>query len=323
MAGTDVDSVRTIVSVDGDYWLRSAWDQPIPHGAVVVMVPIPGNGGGSNPLSMILQIAVIAAAVIIPGAQWGLALTGWQAAAAGLAIQIGGSLLVNAIAPAARTSASVTGTTTSPTYSLQSSGNTARLLDSIPVIYGRMKATPDLASQPYSEYHGNEQYVYELFCITQGEIDIESILIGDTPIANFSEIEYELVGPNQAVTLFPDNVVTSNDVAGIELQAPNDGGDWVGPFTANPAGTSANYIGVDLTLPSGLFYANDDGSLGALALTVEAQARQIDDTGGALGEWIELDLRELRMATAQPQQISYRYSVSSARYEVRMRRTTI
>jgi predicted phage tail protein len=318
----NVDWQRSVVCVDGDYWLRADWDRPIPHGSVVAIVPKAGNGGGSNPLQFVLQIAVIAAAVIIPGAQWGLALTGWQAAAAGLAIQIGGSLLVNAIVPAAKVSSSVTGTTTSPTYGLQSSGNTARLLESIPVWYGRMKGTPDLASQPYTEYQSNEQYLYELFCITQGEIEIESILIGDTPLANFSEIDYEIVGPNKPVTLFPDNVVTSSDVSGIELQAPNDSGDWVGPFTANPAGTTANYIGLDLTLPSGLFYANDDGSLGAIAMTFEAQARQIDDSGNALDDWFDLDLRELRMATSQPQQMSYRYSVTSARYEVRMRRTT-
>jgi Putative phage tail protein len=317
-----VDTSWTIVCVNGDYWLRVDWDRPIPHGAIVQFIPQAANGGGSNPLSMILQIAVLAAALTIPGAQWGLGLVGWQATAASLAISIGGSLLVNAIVPPPRVNTSLTGTTTSPTYGLQATGNSARLLDSIPVWYGRMQGTPDLASQPYTEYVANEQYLYELFCITQGQLQIESILIGDTPIANFSEIDYEVVGPNQAVTLFPDNVVTSTDVAGIELQAPNDSGDWVGPFTSSPAASKANFIGVDMTLPSGLFYANDDGSLGVLALTFEAQARAIDDAGNATSDWIELDSRELRMATAQPQAMSFRYAVNPGRYEVRMRRTT-
>lgn len=316
-----VDCQQMAVSVDGEYWLRSDWGRIIPHGAVVAMMPVAGGNGGSNPLQAVLLIAVAIASVYTGGAA-AAAYGSAYGAAAGVAVSVVGSALVNAIVPTAKVSPSVAGESTSPTYGLQGSGNSARLLDSIPVVYGRMKITPDLASQPYSEYLANDQYVYELFCITQGEIDVESILIGDTPVANFSEIDYQIIGPNEPVTLFPDNVVTSTEVAGIELQAPNDKGNWVGPFTANAGGTVANFIGLDLTLPSGLFYANDDGSLGPIALTIEAQARKIDDSGNALSDWIELDLRELRMATAQPQQLSFRYSVASARYEVRMRRTT-
>ncbi|MBY4866786.1 hypothetical protein K6W76_09725 [Burkholderia anthina] len=278
---------------------------------------------------MILQIAVLAASVFMPylaPATWGLLAAGgglsMLGAAASMGIMIGGSLLVNALVPPAQVGQNVTGSTTSPTYGLQSNGNQARLLDSIPVIYGHMKTKPDLASQPYTEFIGNEQYLYQLFCITQGRYQVEQILIGDTPLASFSEIDYEIVGPNQPVTLFPDNVETSTEVAGIELQAPNDGGDWVGPFVASQAGGASNYIGIDLVLPSGLFYANDDGSLGSLALSYEVQARMIDDSGNAASDWVQLDVRELRMATSQPQQISYRYSVASGRYEVRARRTT-
>lgn len=324
-----IDHSRLVINVNGDFWLRAEWSRQIPRDAVMVVMSVPGNGGGSNPLAMVLQIAVIAASVFAPylaPASWGLLAAGgglsMLGAAASMGIMIGGSLLVNALLPPVSASPSVTGTTPSPTYGLQPSGNQARLLDAIPVIYGHMKSKPDLASQPYTEYVGNEQYLYELFCITQGRYQVEQILIGDTPIENFSEIAYEVVGPNQPVTLFPDNVVTSTEVAGIELKAPNDSGDWVGPFVANPAGTIANYIGIDLVLPSGLFYANDDGSLGSLAITFEAQARRINDAGGATSDWIQLDIRELKMATSQPQQMSYRYGVDAGRYEVRMRRTT-
>jgi hypothetical protein len=257
------------------------------------------------------------------GVAAGTVTAGMMAVQAGvsMAVMAAGSMLVNAIVPA-KTASVAQGTTNSPTYSLSASGNTARLLEAIPVLYGRMNTTPDLAATPYTEYLGNDLYVYELFCISKGEIDIEQILIGTTDIRNFSEIDYQVVGPNQAVTLFPDNVVTSDAVSGIELQAPNDSGDWVGPFIANPAASAANFIGIDVTLPSGLFYAADDGSLQNLSLTFEAQARLINDAGAAAGDWIELDRRELSMATSQPQMISYRYSVTPGRYEVRMRRTT-
>lgn len=329
-----VDTQHTIICVDTDYWLRKDWDKPIPHGSIVQFIPVPKGGGGSNPLQAILMIAVAVASVYTGGAAAaaygaatgvaaGTVTAGMMAVQAGvsMAVMAAGSMLVNAIVPAKTTSVAQ-GTTNSPTYSLAASGNVARLLEAIPVLYGRMNTTPDLAATPYTEYLGNDLYVYELFCISKGEIEIEQILIGTTDIGNFSEIDYQVVGPNQAVTLFPDNVVTSDAVSGIELQAPNDSGDWVGPFVANPAASAANFIGIDITLPSGLFYAADNGSLQNLSLTFEAQARLIDNAGAAAGDWIELDRRELSMATSQPQMISYRYSVAPGRYEVRMRRTT-
>ena len=316
-----VDSARMIVSIDGDFWLRARWDEVIPADTVVILLPVAHGNGGSNPLQAVLMIAVVVASIYTAGAV-GAAYGAGYGAAAGAAVQIGGSLLVNALVPPPRVNTNLTGASASPTYGLQSNGNTARLLDAIPAVYGHMKTTPDLASQPYTEYVGNEQYLYQLFCVTLGKYQVESILIGDTPVGNFSEIDYEILAPGQPVTLFPDNVVTSSEVGGTELQAPNDGGDWVGPFVASDAGTQANFIGIDLVLPSGLFYANDDGSFGTLALTVEFQAQPIDDSGAAAGGWIELDLREFRMATIQPQQLSYRYSVPPARYQVRGRRTT-
>ncbi|AEA59780.1 host specificity factor TipJ family phage tail protein [Burkholderia gladioli] len=330
-----IDMGRSIVRVnDGEYWLRAEWDIDLPAHAVVQVIPVPQSGGGSNPLQALLMIAVAVAAVYTgglaaaaygasAGVAAGTVTAGMMAVQGGvsMAIMAAGSMLINAIVPAKSANVAQTATT-SPTYSLQATGNSARLLDAIPVLYGRMKVTPDLASQPYSEYAGNNLYLYELFCISKGEVDVEQILIGTTDISSFSEIEYQVVGPNQPVTLFPDDVVTSDAVSGLELQAPNDSGGWVGPFVANPAATAANFIGFDINLPSGLFYAADDGSFQNLSLAFEVQAQLIDDAGNAAGAWIQLDSRTVTMSTAQPQMISYRYPVASGRYQVRARRVS-
>ena len=60
--------------------------------------------------------------------------------------------------------------TQSPTYSLQAQGNQARLGNPIPVIYGRHLIYPDFASQPYYKYIDNEQFVYQLHCLGQGDV---------------------------------------------------------------------------------------------------------------------------------------------------------
>lgn len=50
-----------------------------------------------------------------------------------------------------------------------------------------------------------------------GEYAIEAIRIEDTPVANFAEIDYEVIAPGGAITKFPTNVVSSVEVSGQEL----------------------------------------------------------------------------------------------------------
>ena len=78
----------------------------------------------------------------------------------------------------------------SPTYALSAQGNQARLGQPIPVLYGRHLIYPDIATQPYQEYLNNEQYLYQLHVIGQGEYDLEQLRIEDTPITSFEEVSY-------------------------------------------------------------------------------------------------------------------------------------
>jgi hypothetical protein len=131
-----------------------------------------------------------------------------------------GSMLVNALIPPPKPPSFASANALaapSPTYSLQSQGNYARLDAAIPVQYGRVKLYPDFGAQPYAEYSGNEQYLYQLLVLGQGEFDVESINIEDTPITSFDEITTELIPPGGTLTLFPSNVSTSIEVSGQEL----------------------------------------------------------------------------------------------------------
>ena len=145
--------------------------------------------------------------------------------------------------------------------------------------------------------------------------------------------------PGGAVTLFETDVVNAPEVAGQELIGANDretavttnevgeevttvvGDGWIGPFTANPAGTEATGIGIDVIMPRGLYYANDDGSFSARTVEWEVEARAVDDEGAATGDWIALASESVTAAENTPQRKSYRYTVTAERYEVRARRT--
>ena len=205
-----------IAVLNGAPVMRAGWRRTVRNGDQLVFVTLPlggGGGGGSNPLQIILSIALFAVAPWAAGVLTG-ATSGILFAGARLGVQLAGMALLNALFPPPKSN---TGPTPSPTYSLQVQGNTARLEQPIPVQYGRLLSYPDFAAQPYVEYVGQEQFVYQLLCLGCGEFDIEEIRIEDTPISAFEEITYEVVAPGGDVTLFPTSVVSSTEVSGQEL----------------------------------------------------------------------------------------------------------
>ena len=320
-----------IVQHNGEWVLREHWDRPVAEGDAVIVVMLPqGGGGGSNPMKIVLMIAVAYFAPMVAGSllnATGVAtgLSGAQAALLGKVVSAGvalvGNALVNALIPPPKPptpqqAASLAAP--SPTYNLQAQGNQARLGGAIPVQYGRMIAYPDFAAQPYAEYSGNDQYLYQLFCLGVGEYGIEQIRIDDTPVGNWQEITYEVIPPGGQVTLFPANVVTSAEVGGQDLPT----GAAVGPYVANAAGTQANHLGVDLVCPRGLYHVNaTTGALETVSITVQIEAQPIDDAGVATGAWTVLGTETMSGATTTPQRYSFRYAVTAGRYQVRVTRT--
>lgn len=315
-----------ICLVNGNPVLRADWGRRPLHGDIVAFVTLPqgGGGGGSNAIASIAMIALMVyAPMLAPGLASGMGITsavGVSLVQAG--IVMAGSALINAILPPPRppsTQQAAALAAPSPTYSLGAQGNSARLGASIPVQYGRHIAYPDFAAQPYAEFVGNEQFLYQLLVLGQGEYSIESVNIADTPISSFEEISYEVVPPGGTVSLFPSNVVTSLVVSG-QTALTNVG---LGPFVANASGTLANYLGIDIVCPKGLFYATDSGGLSSKSITFTAEAQTIDDNGTALGSWVTLGTETITAATNTAQRMSYRYAVTQARYQVRLTRTDV
>jgi len=316
---------------NGRVILRVEWHRKVCHGDVVAFVVLPHGGNGKNPM---MTVAMIGMAMIAPGisnAIYAAVSAGgagaWLTVAqhqlfTGLVAMAGNSIISAAFAgqpsqPSPQVASNLAAA--SPTYNLSAQGNLARIDAAIPVQYGRMMAFPDFAAQPYSEFAGNEQYLYELLCLGQGEYEIESIRIDDTPISSFVEIEYEIVVPGAALTLFPASVVTSSEVSGQLAEYSTA----LGPFVANAAGTTANTLAVDMVCPRGLYYVNDSGGLSTTNISFTVEARLIDSGGGApLGSWTTLGTETLSGATNTPQRYSFRYGGLVGRYEVRLTRSS-
>jgi len=318
---------------NGRVILRREWHRRVAHGDHVAFVVLPlggGGGGGKNPLQLVLSLAMMAVSGPMATSLLGAELAGTIAfgeitfgrIVGGLISMVGNSIISGAFAgqPSNPSPQQMSGvmSAASPTYSLNAQGNMARLEAAIPVQYGRMMCYPDFAAQPYAEFAGNEQYLYQLLCLGQGEYEVESIRIEDTPISSFEEIDYEILGPGQSLTLFPSNVVTAPEVSGQLAEAST----WLGGFIANAAGTTANAIAVDVVCPRGLYYANDSGGLSSVSVSFTTEARTVDSGGSPTGSWVALGTETLTAATNTPQRYSFRYTGLSGRYEVRLKRTS-
>jgi len=334
----DPDCAPTICLFNGDPLLRAEWETTtIQDDDVVQLIRLPQGGGqGSNPMRVVLMVAVMVAAYYTGGAAaaaYGSA-AGYAAQAA---VIIVGTMMVNAMIPppSAKPQEDSSTFNASPTYSLIARANRNRINSPIPVLYGRHVIYPDYAAQPYTEYNNNDQYLFALFCLGHGEYDVEAIRIDDTaaadksggslaPTGNFEGFEYELIDDGSAPSLFPSIVNNSIEVTGQELDyQPGGSSVIIGPFVASPAGSTVNYIGVDIVLPRGLGYYNDDGTKSSRSLTVLFEARQIDDAGAPIGSFFALGTETITASSFSPIRRSFRYAVTSARYEVRASRTTV
>lgn len=324
-------SLPVIAYHNGRVILRNEWHRRVRHGDHVAFVVLPlGGGGGKNPLSFIASIALSFAAPELAGFMLGEAgatqVIGSITAKTllGGAISLAGNALIShafAGRPANPSSLSAPGgsiSAASPTYNISAQGNLARLEATIPAQYGRMMAYPDFAAQPYAEFAGNEQYLYQLLCLGQGEYEIEAIRIEDTPISSFPEIDYEIIAPGGTLTLFPSNVATSLEVSGQLAEYDT----WLGGYIVNAAGTTANAIAVDVVCPRGLYYANDSGGLDAVSVSFTVEARTVDSGGTPTSSYAVIGSETISGATNTPQRYSFRYAGLSGRYEVRLKRTT-
>lgn len=221
-------------------------------------------------------------------------------------------------------------------YTLKGQRNQKRLGQPIECHYGRVRVWPSYMAAPYTQNHGNDQFLYALLCVGLGRYTVHNVKVEDTPVGDFEEITYTIYNPGERVKNFPTNVQTPDTVAGIELFAPNEedypeDGGWSGPFPAAVPGSLTYRIELDFGCRNGLGRVTSKGGVAEATVEVEAQYRPIDDDGNpkGSGDWIDLVedggtyafARE--MDTLDPQRFTASFPIDDAdvdRFEVRVRR---
>lgn len=276
-------------------------------GDLVTFVPVPlGGGGGSNPLKVILAVALIAFATPIAGFAAGA--TGMAITAASVA-KFGAAMLLSAFVqpkPVSAPGSALDIKEASPTYAVQAQGNLARLNAAIPRLYGRHMVYPYFIAAPWVEYVNGKQYLTQIFLIGHGRYRTEAPRMEDSPLTSFSRVTWSYVwydtrglpGYGDGYNGLGDDswsnprhhrVVTSGEVSGQVLLGTNEPNyDWVGPFVVNKAGTEIDTVQVDMIAPRGLYYANNDGSFTSKTVQWEFQAQAVSDDGNGTGGWLPL-----------------------------------
>lgn len=212
-------------------------------------------------------------------------------------------------------------------YTLKGQKNQKKLGQPIEKHYGRMRIFPSYMAAPFTRFKNNDQYLYALFCLGLGKYEVHNIKIEDSPIASFDDVEWEIYEPNQKVKLFPTNVQTAAEVAGIELYGPNqdeypDGG-WSGPFPVCSPGSLAYKIEIDISFRQGLYQLEDDGGTDTANVQILFQSRLINDNGNPIGDWVDLEgpnTFDVESDSTTALRKTKGFTVAEGRYQVRGKR---
>lgn len=210
-----------------------------------------GSGAGKNILRAILMIGVMAAALFLGPALGALiapaGFLGMTSAGVGQAI-IGmvGMMAINALVPAK--SGQTDGANDPQTFFIEGARNRANPFGAIPVLFGRHRMVPNLATRPYTEIVGDDQYLRMVFCWGIGPIDIDTatLKIGETALSEFTDYEIEHregYVTDDPLTLFPG--VVDQEQLSILLTA-TDG------YSVRTTSDDADEISVDLAFFAGL-----------------------------------------------------------------------
>jgi hypothetical protein len=279
-----------LLAVDGCPVPRAYWSRirPKPGTLVTLRALVHGGGddGGKNPLATVASLAVMVFApelglglasglmggeVAATTFLWGSSITGAMIGSA--AISIGANLLIGSmVSPPPPNISKANGigveAAVSPTYALTGGQNRARPFEPLPLLMGKHRIFPDLGAKPFTEFIGDEQYLYVTLNFGLSRMDLTSWNVGDTPVANYRGVKFYMAGDDGKVADFPSNVDTIT--GGTLTQAVS----WL----TRTGSVDTTMLGIDL---QGMLYSADENGLKSASATIEAQYRAV----GA-GTWL-------------------------------------
>ena len=288
-----ITSADYVVNIDGMILSERADLAACRPTGCVVICPVPQGGGEDGKLLRSLAQIVIVIVAVATQQYYGAALAeglGVSLQAANAIIQVGimtaGSLLVNALIPYQpdTTGAGAGGYEQSRTYGWDVAGNADAEGIPWPVLHGTHRITPPIIGK-YIEVDGDKQWLNILYAVADhaidgdlksSGIDEDSIEINGNPVVKGEDVFWDIRfgGVNQSCIQYFQDTRAMKSV-GMKITT-----DWTSIVTD---GLSIEGLGIALSLPRGLYYAANDGSLAEQTIAVDIDVRLLP-----AGDWQRL-----------------------------------
>ena len=302
-------------AVDGRPVPRSAWRTMRLAGGETVTVRVRLGDDDSDPLRVVLQVAVLAAAIAVPPAL-GLAVGTLGGALASGAIAVGGSLVVNALAPPPLAAPAGAGDGAEQAWSLAAGANRARPWEPMLLALGRHRVFPDLAQRPYTFFLDSDQYLTQVFSFGVGDLEFRDVRIGETPVGSFDDVSFQYAAPGERIRV------------AVDVHTAEGGALDGGPADYVYRRTPADSRRCALDFVARIFQA--DARTGAPRdwwVYVQANWRRAADATRAAGEWSPPQTWRLRNGSPDLLRVTHAFDLpydaaDDREFEIAVRRTT-
>lgn len=202
-----------------------------------------------------------------------------------------------------------------PAYSISGPKNRINKWGPVPSVLGRTRMAALYASSPYNEFSGNDQYIRLLLVWGYGPLTVDQIKIGDTNIADYSEVEIQTrngyVGDARQ-TLYTREAVQED----YSISVRRDGSPYV-----RETAEDAVEIHVDFAAVNGIY---KDGKKGPAYTTVEMRVeyKLASAPNSAYQPFPTNGVADIVFAGDSPEPIrrTYRRAVPAGKYSIRVRR---
>jgi hypothetical protein len=323
---------------------REFWGRVRPRaGRLVYVRVIPQGGGGGNKAIRTVLSIVIAVAAVALGQYYGVALassiagstvaaSSFGAVAATAAITVAatmvGTMALNALIPPTIPGNDLNlgadaSPVSQPRYQLTGVQNRFAPYANIPRVFGKRRIYPLLASLPYTELQGNDEYLRMALLVGWGPLRISDIRIGETPLSAFAGVEVEVREgwPNDpALTLFTRSIEQQSLSIRLEPDV----------YNVRRTEPESSEVILDITFPTGVAFYNDQGGRDPITVEFQVQYRAVGTNDWIDPVWanaqdaffqaagkVVVTANEASTVTA-----SGRFVVAKGQYDVRVRRLT-
>ncbi|QGL94560.1 phage tail protein [Stenotrophomonas maltophilia] len=313
---------RHVHGLDGQAWLvtiggrpveRHLWCHVYPkHGQVIEIRGVVGR-------SAIRLVAMIALTYFTLG---GAAIAGFSigtstvlgTAIARVAVYVAGSILINKVlGPKLPKAAEITPADT--VFSLSAPRNRSRAYEPLPLLFGSVRVAPDVASKPYMNYEGDEQYLSLLLTPGLNVGRVEAIYNGDALLSSYEGVQVWYNGfpgmPNQAIPLYSNaGSVDGGVIYDTSSDPKHTPSKWV-QRTSSPGA-----IRLQVNIDFRIFDADSKGREYENREQIQIQYRAVGESA-----WRPFGTYAVSGRTQKSRRATYGLDVAPGQYEVQVRTT--